>query len=44
MATKKLRKLPGKTKPPTVPLRRGKHQSMETKAGARKPARATTET
>ncbi|MFC5861156.1 hypothetical protein ACFPT7_02500 [Acidicapsa dinghuensis] len=38
MATEK-KKLPGKTKPPTLTLKRGKNQPMDAKADAPKPVK-----
>jgi type VI secretion system protein ImpB len=40
MAEEKPKKLPGKTKPPTLTLKRGKNQSMEMKAGTGKPQKS----
>lgn len=40
MAEEKLKKLPGKTKPPTLTLKRGKNQSMDVKAEAGKPQKS----
>jgi hypothetical protein len=34
MAAKKLKKLPGKRKPPTLTLKRGKNQSVEAEVSA----------